>query len=291
MNSELEHGTAGASLGHDSIDRGPRQVVHSPEQVALDLPIAGPMSRALAYSVDHLITLLLEVGIFLLVLSTTGLASNLEGWLSPVFERLAEEGTVEFDWSGVFLLLVAAWILIDFVVEWTYFVAFELATDGRSPGKALMRLRVVRDGGLPIGVRESMLRNLLRIVDVLPRYYMVGLFSASISNQHKRLGNFAAGTLVVRNDRPLAARPIAPPDPEASAFRFDREQLARVGPAELRLLRQTLRRLDSLGPTEAQRVLERAAGALCARIEFEEPVAGPQAATFLRALLHAAEDA
>ena len=137
-------------------------------------------------------------------------------------------------------------------------------------------------------LRESLVRNLLRIVDVLPWYYTVGLVSVVLSRDGKRLGDFAAGTIVVRLDRPEPAPPLADAPPEASAgFRFERSQIMRLGPNELALLRQTLRRLAALPPERAAEVLERAAAVLSARIGYG-PVAAEEREAFLRALLHAA---
>ena len=64
--------------------------------------------------------------------------------------------------------MAAVWIIVEFVFQWGYFVICELLMQGRSPGKAALGLRVVRDGGLPISLRESMVRNLMRVVDMLP---------------------------------------------------------------------------------------------------------------------------
>src|SRR5216117_3937237 len=180
------------------------------------------------------------------------------------------------------LTFLGLFLVIQLAIEWGYFVFCEMTTAGRSLGKALVGLRVVRDGGFPISLRESLVRNLLRIVDVLPWYYTVGLVSIVLSRDGKRLGDLAAGTIVVRLDRP------EPEPPHAGAgFRFERSQIARLGPNELALLRQTLRRLAALPPERAAEVLERAVAVLSARIGHG-PVAAEEREAFLRALLHAA---
>ena len=253
--------------------------VLSPEQVALELPLAGPSSRMLAYFVDYLLVLVLQLGLFF----TSALFESAASWLTDVFEGLAGvEGDPGVPWAatmGPFLVLMVA----VFVAEMVYFVTAELVFGGRSVGKALVGLRVVRDGGLPIDLRSSLLRNLLRIADVLPAYYVVGLVAMLAGDNGKRLGDWVAGTVVVRLDRvPLALDPLL--GDASERFRFDREQLARTGARERRLLLQTLRRIPTLDDAAARVVLARATEVLCSRIGYGEEIAEDDRQAFLRAL-------
>ena len=270
---------------------GPRRVIRSPEQVALDLGIAGPMSRILAFSIDYGIILIADVVVLLALLFAASTLSIADPFLAELDELAidSEDGTLRID--GIFLLLMAVLVLVDFVLQWLYFVFFELVMQGRSPGKAALALRVMRDGGLPGTMRESMLRNLLRMVDMLPSSYFVGLVSMVLSKQGKRLGDFAAGTIVVREDRPGAAPSldsVALPE-EVAVFRFDRAQLSKVGRTERRLVRQTLRRLPHLAPQQREAILARAVDVMRNRIDFEEPLDPAMREAFLHALLRAAE--
>jgi len=267
---------------HDTTAGEAGQVVRAPEQVALYLPVAGPTSRMLAYAVDYVVILLLQfAALVLLVLAAPFVGRLALNAFYTAREHPEKIQELVFTFLGIFLV-------IQLLIESSYFVFCEMTTGGRSLGKALIGLRVVRDGGFPISLRESLVRNLLRIVDVLPWYYTVGLVSVVLSRDGKRLGDFAAGTIVVRLDRPEPAPPLADAPPEASAgFRFERSQIMRLGPNELALLRQTLRRLAALPPERAAEVLERAAAVLSARIGHG-PVAAEEREAFLRALLHAA---
>lgn len=291
-----------AATGADTATRresslGSAQVIRSPEQVALDLPIAGPMSRILAFSIDYGVILVLEALIFTsLVMAALSLANfdqlqALGHWLDETQGEL-EQGRVDI-FGGWLMVMLAIWVVTDFLLQSSYFIVCELLMQGRSPGKAVIGLRVVRDGGLPITLRESALRNLLRVVDMMPvGQYLVGLVSMILSKDVRRLGDFAAGTIVVREERAGPARPIQAPSaprPGAPAFRFDHQQLAAVGPVELRLVRQTLRRLDQLPRWKARQVLERTTGALCARIGWHEPLEPEHHRDFLLALLRDAE--
>lgn len=270
---------------------GAAQVIRSPEQVALDLPVAGPMSRMLAFSVDYGVILVLEAILFTALLFVAmSLASldqlqQVQEWLQDAQSTL-EKG--QFNVGPWFLLMLAVWIALDFLLQWGYFVAAELLMQGRSPGKALIGMRVVRDGGLPVTLRESMLRNLLRMVDMLPTQYFVGLVCMIFSKQVRRLGDYAAGTIVIREERAEPARPIAVPSAppaDSPAFRFGREQLDAIGPVELRLVRQTLRRIDELPTWKAKQVLERSVEALCTRIGWQEPLEPGDRRAFLMAVL------
>jgi len=273
----------------DALAGPPRQIVYSPEQVALELPLAGPTARMLAYFIDYSIVTLIN----LVLLVTLVMASPIASWLGDLLGRLQDElggsdPSAAFE-SGTFLLLIAFVLVVQLVVEWGYFIFSEMTTGGRSLGKSIVRLRVVGDGGMPLTLRESLGRNLLRAVDMLPVYYLVGLVAMIVSPEAKRLGDLAAGTVVVRMDRPKAAPPIRPADTrDLERFRFSPNEIARLGPDAIRLVRQTLRRIEELDADPAVALCERSAAALATKME-REAVAPGQAESFLRALLHALE--
>ena len=273
---------------HETTGGPARQVVWSPEQVALHLQVAGPASRMLAYGIDALIILLLEIGALVLLLASTPLLGWIQAGLREVADDLAKGNSMGGLGGPHMLMLFGLFLLIQFVIEWGYFVFWELVSGGRSLGKLCLKLRVVRDGGWPIGARESLIRNLLRMVDLLPGPYVVGLVAMIASPDGKRLGDVAAGTIVIRLDRPEPAPPLLDevPAPAAQGFRFERTQLARIGPTERTLLHQTLRRVERLPPAQADAIVARAAGALCARLGHP-PVPPPQDRAFLLALLDA----
>ncbi len=270
--------------GNETIATGAGQVVRSPELVALELPVAGPTTRMLAYVIDWAVILVLEMGLVgLLFLALPASARALFGWLVARLPGDPRELADRF-----MLVLVVLFVLLQVVFETFYFVFCEMTTGGRSVGKAVVGLRVVRDGGFALSLRDSLVRNLLRVVDLLPGGYAVGLMAMVMSPETKRLGDLAAGTIVVRLDRPMPAPPLAAVAPDsASAFRFERGQVERLGRNELALVRQTLRRVATLSPERADEALARAVTVLCARIGHA-PVAPEERAAFLHALLDAA---
>ena len=274
---------------------GARQVVHSPEQVVLHLPVAGPASRILAYVIDYLVLALVQGVLFFLLfvilISMTGLVESLRGPVEEALEEFDPNDPNSLFLNTAFWLAFLFFLLVQLAAEWCYFVLFDMANGGRSLGKMAAGLRVVCDGGLPITFRASAVRNILRIVDYLPTSYLVGLVSIVVSPEGKRLGDLAAGTLVVRLDRPAPAPPLLEEDDESVAdFRFDRAQIAQLGGKERTLIRQTLRRIESLEETRREEALERAVEVLRARIDHP-PVEEPRHLDFLRALLRASTGA
>jgi uncharacterized RDD family membrane protein YckC len=122
---------------------------------------------------------------------------------------------------------MAFWLILLFALEWLYPVAFELTQSGATPGKRAFGLKVVMDNGLPVTAASALTRNLLRTADFLPFGYGFAIVSILLRADCKRLGDIAAGTIVVHEPRvaartlldqvePLApARPLAPRDQAA----------------------------------------------------------------------------
>ncbi len=263
----------------------PSQVVRSPDAVALHLPLAGPTSRMLAYAADAIAlqtTILLLV--FLLFLVFPAL-SGIGTWLRDQLPGLAQDNPSEDELRAVMLAVVAFWVILSTFAEILWFVTWETISGGGSLGKKLLGLRVMEDGGRPLSIGASLARNFLRVVDVLPSSYLTGLVAMLVSRDAKRLGDLAAGTVVVRLDRPQAAPPLVDgTDADVARFRLRREQLERLGDEEMTLVRQTLRRLETLPAEQAEEFLNRAVDALRARLGIQEDVPARDREALLRAL-------
>jgi uncharacterized RDD family membrane protein YckC len=157
--------------------------IETPELVAIDMPVAGIGSRFVAILVDYLIW---TVAIIAAIIVIAVVDPSLHG-----FSKLGEK------WA------TAIAIALPFLVFWGYFTLFEAFWDGRTPGKRLARIRVIQRSGRGIGLFESMTRNLLRIVDQFPLVYAVGVVSIFLTRDHQRLGDLAAGTLVIHDRQNL----------------------------------------------------------------------------------------
>ena len=223
------------------------QEVRSAEQVALHFPIAGPGTRVLAYAADAVVIVAIQMSAIVILMLTTPLGDALSKLLKPYLDQMQGGGGGGTKPEEVVMtlgtLVIALLIIGQLIVEWAYFMISEQLTGGRSIGKRLVGLRVIGQDGLPLTPRASLVRNLLRAVDVLPGSYVVGLVAIVASPKGQRLGDLAAGTIVVRLDRgapldlpidepvgsdddlPLQPRPdrragparttVAPPDPPA----------------------------------------------------------------------------
>ncbi len=170
--------------------------------MSLHLTLAGIGSRFLAMAVDSLIQV--AAGIFLVVvLGFLGVAGVFAGMRqSPLW-------------------VLAALVFAAFLLLFGYFAAFEMAWNGQTPGKRVIGIRVVKDSGRPLTPAETIGRNLLRIVDQLPALYAVGVLVALLNARNKRLGDFIAGSIVIREGTLGELKPIwqsasATPPPLAS---------------------------------------------------------------------------
>jgi len=168
--------------------------VATPEGVDLDVTLAGVGSRFVAGLIDQLLRWSVLIALFILT------------------AVLGEGGAGDLSGAGVAVLVVAI-----FLVQFGYDVLFETRAAGRTPGKRWTGLRVVKMGGAPIGFVASALRNVLRIVDSLPGFYLVGMLSVLFTKNNQRLGDLAAGTIVVRERRHSTALPTAAPAGPAPA--------------------------------------------------------------------------
>ena len=176
-----------ASLSSPLSPLDTRYQVETPEGIDLHLRPAGLVPRALAFAID--------LAIRGLILSATFIVLGLLGQFG----------------MGLGTILL-------FLVTWWYMVLFEVLNQGRSPGKQMLGLRVVHDDGTPIGWAASLTRNLLRFVDILPFGYTLGIISCLNHPAFKRLGDIAAGTLVVYRDAPLSKPLLADAEPLPAPF-------------------------------------------------------------------------
>jgi len=161
--------------------------ISTPENVTFGYVVAGLGSRFIAALID---TLLLSVLLLLLNILLVAFI----GWVadaSPVMNVAVD------DPGWVAGLVLAFYALLNFAILWGYYLIFELGWQGQTPGKRLTGIRVVKLDGSAPGFLEVAIRNLVRIVDFLPSAYALGLIVMFLSRQARRLGDYAAGTLVV----------------------------------------------------------------------------------------------
>jgi uncharacterized RDD family membrane protein YckC len=190
--------------------------IATPEGVSLEVPLAGLGSRFVALLVD---LLLQSVGFALLIAVLVAAGSG--------------------GYAAAAILAVAV-----FAIIFVYPLAFELWAGGRTPGKRWSNLRVVCDDGSPVTFRASALRNVLRLVDILPGLYLVGTIAIFATRNNQRLGDLAAGTLVVREPRAAAQAPA--PGETAELGELPAWDVSGLRDAELAVLRRFLERRSAL---------------------------------------------
>lgn len=166
-------------------------VVSTPERVAFQYEVAGIGSRFLAQFVDVVVIVVIQIVI------TIG-----AGALAGLFNSIRIFGLVE--------------LILTFVLVAGYFLISEAAWNGQTLGKRSVRLRVVGDHGEPLTTAQAAIRNLVRIVDFLPAFYAIGIVTMFSNSRAKRLGDFAAGTLVVRDRERISLYDLASATPSTS---------------------------------------------------------------------------
>ena len=247
--------------------------IETPEQVALDFPIAGIGSRFVALLLDHLIQLgvvIAAVLVFLVIDAGSG---------SREVTSLATK------W------FVAGAILVFFLLVWGYFTLFEAFWRGQTPGKRAMKLRVIKDAGRQITLFESLARNLLRVVDYLPSVYLAGVVTMLCNKRNKRLGDLAAGTLVVHER--LDAQPLlytGPPAGGTEPWRsltpstaahsnsapFAADAIARLSGQDLLVLEAFFARALDLPLDTRAAMAQRIATEMCTRMGVAVPDGNPE---------------
>lgn len=167
----------------------------TPEGVELSFALAGPFPRGMAWLID--------LGIRIVCYITIGIISSLLGGMG----------------SGLFLITI-------FLLEWFYPVFFEVRS-GMTPGKRIIGLQVIRDDGTPVSWTSSILRNLIRNVDFLPFFNMTGLVTMFLNPKFKRLGDLAAGTLVIyqKESSTIFKVPDGKPKPAPTALKVAEQRL------------------------------------------------------------------
>jgi uncharacterized RDD family membrane protein YckC len=210
-----------------------RLTIDTPEGVPLELTLAGVGSRFTAALLDYIVQIVILVALALVLSYGAG--------FSP----------------GSSAVSTAVWVVGFFLVFWGYDVAFEVLNSGRTPGKAMNGLRVVLESGAPVTFVPSAIRNVLRIIDLIPGNYLVGVTAILVTKKNQRLGDLAAGTLVIRESRKLP--PNAPVSARVQAPAWDTSAVDRQ---ELDAVAAFLARRNELEPGARMQIAAELAGRL-----------------------------
>jgi uncharacterized RDD family membrane protein YckC len=198
--------------------------IETPEQIKISYSVAGIGSRFYAALIDIAILLpVLIAGYYVIIRAILDLDERFGNWLAAL--------------AGI----------ATFVLQWGYYMIFEIATNGQSPGKRALGLRVIKVQGYPISFSDSAIRNIVRIVDMLPFAYGIGLLTMLLNKNWQRLGDLAAGTLVVKEGAEASPNPGKTPSVKKSTFVYAAWiKPERVTDVELAAIREYLARRSNL---------------------------------------------
>ena len=285
--------------------------IDTPENVTFGYTIAGIGSRFIGCLVDTTIL------VVLLLLLNIGI-SVLLAWLGDNAPAQPLDAEPTPDWiTG---LIIAIYALINFAIIWGYYMAFEMLWNGQTPGKKLANTQVVRANGAPAEFSEVAIRNVVRIIDFLPFAYAIGFVVMFLNRRSRRLGDFAANTLVIkRQDQvklsdligaasasgtstptatitpggtgtplsastsPESAAAAAPPATVTAETLAHFPNLAQMSEDEYQLVRETLAR-DAAGKADTT-LLRRLAAAMATRVGARPPMPDHHSSRVFLALL------
>jgi uncharacterized RDD family membrane protein YckC len=247
--------------------------IETPEHVVFEYELAGPGSRVLAALIDFMLVGLVMLGLFIFVLVLVG-----------------------GDLQGIGPYAVALGIVAAFVTLWGYPILFELYLRGQTPGKRSLGLRVIQEGGFALTPSIVLARNFMRIVDFLPAFYGLGLLVMVFNRRYKRLGDFVAGTLVIREKNVATAsaprtslprRTTAAGEEIVAALR--RGGVHRLPKAQVQLIEDFLDRRDGMSPDARRRIALQLATAVRAVVETDHLMASERLLEGVAAAVQAGE--
>jgi len=227
-------------------------VIETPERVPLAFALASIGNRFLAAAIDHFIQYFSIAVVVWIFLTAAGFGGSEQIGIVDEIQREAPK------W------LIAIMIIVLFLLFAGYFIFFEWLWDGQTPGKRLLKLRVIREDGRPITLWEAIARNLLRVFDAVPGFllpiYSVGLIVIFLSNRDQRVGDIFAGTVVIRertDEAPTFAETFSNPIADAAFRRVQKRtdftaNVSSLTAPEIEVVESFLRRRWDL--TERQRL-------------------------------------
>ena len=245
--------------------------IETPEQIDVALEIAGVGSRFVAQLIDWLLKWLIIFVLFLLAVIPLQLLNA--DWSIQTLKSVL----------GAMLVLCVYCILLGFDIY------YEVRHNGQTPGKKFAGIRVLREGGAPLDFRSACIRNLLGLADFLPMFYIFGAFLIMLNKRGQRLGDMAAGTIVVRE------RALAPPiemdkmiaELATEEFAFNSEHLGSCTPDDRNILRSFFLRYREMQRHARVRLLRTLLHTFLDRTKYQAavPIADSQrAAAFLASL-------
>lgn len=261
-------------------------IIETPERVSLAFPLASIGNRFLAVAIDHAIQYISIIVVLVVFLIASGISIfDSDPMSAGVFDSMSN-WTIALMIVGLFLLFAG------------YFIFFEWLWSGQTPGKRLMKLRVIREDGRPITIWEAVARNLLRIFDAIPGFvvpiYSIGLISIFLNRRDQRVGDLFAGTVVIRertDEAPTFAETFSNPVADAALRRVQPQvsfngDVSKLSDSEIEVVESLLRRRWDLTDRQRQWMAWRIALPIMYRLKPEYDAATFTYEGFLEELVH-----
>ncbi len=234
--------------------------VRTPEGVSFRVPIASPFSRCLALAMDLVVILALTIALILFI----SILATMTAGIPVIGDALADFAT-------------GSSIIVQFVIATFYGMVTEWLWRGQTVGKRILKLRVIDERGLPLGLKQIIIRNLFRTLDMLPSmFYLLGGLACGVTKRCQRLGDIAAGTLVVREtevEKPEINELITSIDNSFSTLPHLEARLRqKTTPDEARIALDTLTRRNELTSENRLRIFSRIADYFREVAEFPDEI-------------------
>lgn len=221
--------------------------IETPEHIELEYELAGLGSRFVGIFIDSIIQSIM-IAILVIILLLT----------EP---NIFEKGPIGL-FSSIF---ASAIVVLIFLVLFGYFIFFETLWTGQTPGKRTSQIQVIKDNGEPVRFVDSLIRNMFRIVDFLPAYYVAGIIMILMNKQNKRIGDMVAKTIVVRLKHDL--KPTVLPDIKVrSDLQID---IHKISEEEYGLVRNFLIRRNDILPNARQELSKKIGMPLMKKLEID----------------------
>lgn len=241
---------------------------HTPESVELEFTLAGIGNRAWALIIDYHVLALILVVFYII--------------FGVILVQLSDF------WIGIFGSSLALWILaiafiLTFIIYAGYFVFFETLWQGQTLGKRFAKIRVVRDDGRPIGIQQAALRGLLRPID---EFLFIGAFLIMLGRQEKRLGDFAAGTIVIQDQIPTGSATFTISEQANSLYEelLQSADLLALLPDDFAVIREYLQRRGGMSARARSSLSLKLSQQVQAIINLEQMSSGISPDIFLEAI-------
>jgi uncharacterized RDD family membrane protein YckC len=256
----------------------PKISIRTPENVEIQYRLAGIGSRGLALIIDNLVQIATSIILMLVFIIINLFFIDLKRIFGSEF----------FESSPTWLIAIL--LIGTYLVRMGYFVLFETFWNGQTPGKKLLRIRTLKEDGYVAGFIEAMTRNLLRIVDILPGLYGVGIISIFISSKEKRIGDYVAGTIVVKEKIQGIPSPAEfKVQPAQRSFIDFGSAITKINKQESQIVKTFLQRRFELNATSRRQLAKKIASPLIEKLATPKP-SHMSYEVFLISLLQAYEE-